>query len=437
MRTRAALAAVAALVPVLTAASAAGVLVQRQDLTSSTTLVAREHAAAVADRLADGASPTAAREAVGTEDLVQVVRDGQVVAASASLAATEPLAPAGAGSTVRTGLVRGESDRYVVVTARAPGTTSYVAVARSLETVDAAAASTTWLLVVGSALVVVTVGGLTWVLTGRALRPVEDMRREAAEITHANLSARLPAPGTGDEVERLATTLNALLDRLEHAVRTQRQFVADASHELRSPMAGLRAVVETTHLGPHPAGADGYGEDALRELTRLEDLVADLLLLARSEARPPRHDPVDVVAEVSALADRPGRVPVEVTAPGQAWVEGDAHALSRVVRNLLDNAQRHAHGRVRVRVEEADGDVRLVVADDGPGVPEADRERVFGRFVRLDESRARDDGGSGLGLAIVRQVVHDHGGSVIVGDGDPGAAFVVRLPRSNPPERST
>jgi signal transduction histidine kinase len=443
MRARAVLAAVAALVPVLVIASVAGVLVQRQDLTSSTTMVAREHAAAVAGRVGDGASPDIATQAGGGEDLVQVVRGGHVVAASAPLAGADPLVGSdGGASTIRSGVVPGEGDRFVVVTATVPGdSAAYVAVARSLESVDTAAASTTWLLVAGSVLVVLMVGALTWVLTGRALRPVDDMRREAAQITQANLSTRLPSPDTGDEVERLATTLNALLDRLEHAVMTQRQFVADASHELRSPMASLRVVLETAHLGPCPATVNGheggYEADALRELSRLEDLVADLLLLARSEARPPRRAPVDLTAEVATVAARPGRLPVEVKAPDHAWVDGDGYALSRVARNLVDNAQRHARSQVNVVIETYEGfdngGVRLIVGDDGPGIPERDRERVFGRFVRLDESRTRDDGGSGLGLAIVRQIVLDHGGTVTIEDGAPGAVFIVHFPRPNPP----
>ena len=439
MRSRATLAAVAALAPVLVGASVAGVLVQRDQLTSSTTLVAREHAHAVAGQLAAGGSTGADAEGLGGEDLVQVVADGAVVAASPVLRGAEPLAvESSSRATVTRDLVDGEGDRYVVVTEDVPGTAELVVVARSLEAVDATAVSTTWLLVVGSILVVLTVGGLTWVLIGRALRPVDDMRREAAQITQANLAARLPDPGTGDEVERLATTLNALLDRLEHAVLTQRQFVADASHELRSPMAGLRAVLETSGLRPglDPTGLEADTEDALRELARLEDLIADLLLLARSEATPPRRGRVDLAAVAATVAARPGRLPVTLTVPEHAWIEGDEHALSRVVRNLLDNAQRHARTSVRLAVEvgtdaerRAVGGVRLLVSDDGPGIPVADRERVFGRFVRLDEARARDEGGSGLGLAIVRQVVVDHGGSVTVVDALPGAVFVVDLPR--------
>lgn len=423
MRARATLAAVAALLPVLVGASVAGVLVQRDQLTSSTALVAQEHAQAVADQYDEEKSTGSDSEGLGGEDLVQVVSDGEVVQSSPGLEDVGPIVEApSADPTITRDVVEGEGDRYVVVTADVPDSTAFVVVARSLESVDQTATSTTWLLAAGSVLVILTVGGLTWVLTGRALRPVDDMRNEAAQITQANLSARLPKPDTGDEVERLATTLNALLDRLEHAVLTQRQFVADASHELRSPMAGLRAVLETSRLD-----ADDT-VDALRELTRIEDLVADLLLLARSEARPPRRDLVDVAAEATTVAARPGRVPVQVNVPDHAWVEGDGQALSRVLRNLLDNAQRHARTTVRLDIDDA-VPLQIVVSDDGPGIPEADRERVFGRFVRLDEARARDDGGSGLGLAIVRQVVLDHGGTVTIQDAAPGARFVIDLPR--------
>jgi signal transduction histidine kinase len=436
VRTRTALASALVVAPVLAAASVAGVVIQRHDLTDSVTLVAREHAAAVARQLENDDTGNEHSVAVGEEDLVQVVEGGQVTDASDQLTGRPPLVPESSEVSTLSGLADGEEDRYIVVAAPVSGQDAYVVSARSLESVDAATASTTRLLLIGSVLVIVLVFGLTWVLTGRALRPVEGMRQRAAGITTADLSARLPSPATGDEVARLADTMNALLGRVEHAVVAQRRFVADASHELRSPIATIRILHETAHLSAHPGGPAGLSADVLREVTRLEDLVADLLLLARSESRPPRRVRVDLVAEATALARQPRRRPVLVEGPPQAWVHGDPRALSRVVRNLLDNADRHASTAVTVRVENTADAVRVSVADDGPGIPEGDRERIFDRFVRLDEARARDDGGSGLGLAIVRQVVSDHGGTVVVEPAGPGATVTVTLPRPASHRRS-
>ena len=437
VRIRTALAAVLALAPVLAATSVAGVLVQRHDLTDAVTLVAREHATAIAQQLKTDDTGEDHSVAIGEEDLVQVVEGGQVTDANDQL--DQPVRRwyrSRRGCIIESGLAEGEEDRYVVVTAPVSGSDAYVVSARSLESVDAATASTTRLLAVGSVLVIVLVFDLTWVLTGRALRPVEGMRRKASQITQANLSARLPVPETGDEVARLAETMNAMLERLERAVNTQRQFVADASHELRSPIATVRTLHETAHLGAHPKDLDELSVEVLGEIARLETLVADLLLLARTEAAPLHREPVDLADEVLALGTRRRRVPVSITAPHPVWIEGEPRALSRMVRNLIDNAERHASSSVRVLVEGDESSARVVVADDGPGIPESESEAIFGRFVRFDEARARDEGGSGLGLAIVRQIAQRHGGTVTVAGqpgADGGAVFVVVLPRHSPP----
>ncbi|MFT4262030.1 MAG: ATP-binding protein [Nocardioides sp.] len=440
VRSRAVLAAFVALVPALLLASVAAVLLQRHDLTSSTVLVAREHAAAVERQWEDGATPSSAVAAAGGEDLVQIVElasgKGRVVAATGGMSRSGPLAPQGSRSRTTAGLLPGEGDRYVVVTRPAPS--GYVVVARSLEGVDQAASSTTGILGVGSLLVMAAVCGLTWLLIGRALRPVESMRRRASEMTTADLSARLPVPTTGDEIERLATTMNDLLERTEEAVVAQRRFVADASHELRSPIASVRALHETAHLGAPGQGAIDLTSEVLTEVRRLDDLVADLLFLARDNAggeeRQGQAIPVDLAVEAAFLVDRPRRVPVTLMTSGSTWVLGDPRALSRMIRNLLDNAERHAASSIVVMVESVAADVRLVVSDDGPGIPDHERERVFGRFVRLDEARSRDAGGSGLGLAIVRQIATRHGGTAQVSDPSvrdnpmTGALITVTLP---------
>ena len=219
-----------------------------------------------------------------------------------------------------------------------------------------------------------------------------------------------------DEVRRLARTMNEMLQRLQAAAERQRRFVADASHELRSPLASLRTQLEVNRTDA--ARRVGAVDDQLAEVERMERLVGDLLLLAKADERQlvVRSRPVDL--REGAGRGRAGRVAGAcATRHGGSrgdMVNGDREELARVVRNLLDNAVRFARARVELSLAERDGHVELTVADDGPGVPAAARERVFERFARLDEGRARDAGGTGLGLAIVREVVVAHSGSVTV-----------------------
>jgi len=292
------------------------------------------------------------------------------------------------------------------------------------------------LLWVGIPVLVVLVGGLAWVLVGRALKPVDSMRREVDEISHSTLHHRVAEPSSGDEVARLAHTMNAMLDRLEGAAGRQRQFVSDASHELKSPLTTIRAKVEVANL--HPAAADWseVGETVLSEVDRLDDMVGDLLQLARLDetggALAARGD-VDLDELVTAEATRLRALDVVVDDSGvsAARVQGDRAALSRLVRNLIDNAARHARSKVAVSVAIEGGDAVVRVDDDGAGVAVGDRERVFDRFTRLDEGRARGAGGAGLGLALVRAVAAAHGGVVRVLDAPLGGArFETRLPTS-------
>jgi signal transduction histidine kinase len=262
---------------------------------------------------------------------------------------------------------------------------------------------------VGLPFVVLLVGAVAWVVTGRALHPVEAMRLEAESISDSTLHRRVPEPPTTDEVGRLARTLNAMLDRLEASAERQRRFVADASHELRTPVATLRTELEVASLAGDEDGLRRAVEGALAEEARLEALLADLLLLASVEESPAgAGELVDLAAVATADAERPRRVPVSVEGSGQ--VIGSPRQVEQAVRNLVDNAARHATSAVTVTVEGS----QVVVDDDGPGVPDADRDRIFERFTRLDEGRTRDEGGSGLGLSIVQAVAGGHGGTVTV-----------------------
>ncbi|WP_432540580.1 sensor histidine kinase [Kineococcus sp. SYSU DK002] len=402
-----------------------------------------------------GGRPDAAlRAAVGADadrgSHVQVLaQDGSVVVASAALAgrgALTSLRPA------TSELVRetvdlpqlGRPGPWVVSVAGASveGRRFWVVAAESTADAQRVLGVAAAALGVGSAVVVASVALLTWTFVGRSLRPVEAIRSTVQGISSRGLDGRVPVPAGEDEVARLAVTMNGMLARLEAAQRAQRRFVADASHELRSPVATLSAAAQ---VWSRAGGVDrGFTELVGSESARLEALVGDLLLLARADegrlaAGPVGEVDLDEVVEVEAARVRAvSGLPVAVsTVPVR--VLGDAAALARVVRNLVDNAVRHAGSAVELAVgpEVVDGASWAVVtvADDGAGIPVADRERVLGRFVRLDDSRQRGaggpggPGGTGLGLAIVAEVVAAHAGRVVVGERAGGGASVrVLLP---------
>lgn len=364
---------------------------------------------------------------IGDVVLQVVDSSGEVVLASQPLQEPLPTADGEVDLTTHT---------YVVVTdpAQAPTGEEYVvSVAVSLEDVDESSDALVPLLLVGLPLVLLVVGGTTWIVVTRALAPVERIRREVDEISGDRLDRRVPLPGARDEVHRLASTMNAMLDRLQASRDRQRRFVSDASHELRSPIAGLRQTAEVAreHPGALPPGE--LVDAVLEESLRMQRLVEQLLVLARADegGRVAEHREVDLDDMVLAEAARARRDGLRVDASGvqAARLRGDASALAQVVRNLVDNAVRHARSRVTLHLVESGLGVELRVDDDGAGVPDEQRERVFERFVRLDEARSRDDGGSGLGLAIVREIVTAHGGTTTLGTSDlGGASFVVRLP---------
>ncbi|MBQ1121089.1 cell wall metabolism sensor histidine kinase WalK [Streptomyces sp. B15] len=281
----------------------------------------------------------------------------------------------------------------------------------------------------GLPVLLLVVAGVTWLVTRRALRPVEGIRQEMSAITAStDLTRRVPEPDARDEVARLARTTNETLAALEASVERQRRFVADASHELRSPIASLRTQLEVAAAHPELLDLD----EAVEDTVRLQTLAADLLLLARLDAgERPAEGRVALDALVQEhVAQRvadPHPVRVGALEPGE--VRGSAGQLSRVLANLLDNAQRHAASQVSVAVRREGDGLALSVQDDGEGVSEGERERIFERFVRLDAARSRDEGGAGLGLAIARDVAERHGGSLRVeGPTGDGARFVLRLP---------
>ncbi|WP_329029006.1 sensor histidine kinase [Streptomyces sp. NBC_01423] len=460
VRARAALGATVVVALALGAAGLAVLLVLRANLTDQAGLQAEVAAREVAGQLALGVPYGELDTGDEEEHPVQITgEDGRVAAVSKDLEAisgtgtdrVEPSAAAGAGDddddrdaddepgrgevdtdepdfTNDTATVDGDRAdyRFAAVEVTDPaGRTLTVHAGAPLAAEQRAVDSVRAAMLAGLPVVLLVVAGTTWLVTRRALRPVEGIRREMAAITASeDLGRRVPEPGSRDEVARLARTTNETLAALEESVGRQRRFVADASHELRSPIASLRTQLEVA--AAHPDLLDLPG--AVADTVRLQSLAADLLLLARLDAgERPGATRLDLGALVrEEVSQRAGdRVPVTVSVRGGHEVAGSRGQLARVLGNLLDNAQRHAVRSVSVTVDADAGGVLVAVTDDGAGVPEAERERVFERFVRLDEARARDDGGAGLGLAIARDVAARHGGTLTVS----GARFELRLPR--------
>ncbi|MFC8128604.1 sensor histidine kinase [Streptomyces sp. NPDC057302] len=283
-------------------------------------------------------------------------------------------------------------------------------------------------MLIGFPLLLAVIAAVTWLVTRRALRPVDAIRSEMAAITASeDLARRVPEPDTHDEIARLATTTNETLAALQTSVERQRRFVADASHELRSPIASLRTQLEVGAAHPELLDVDGAVEDTVR----LQELAADLLLLARLDAgEKPGGGHVDLAALAREELSQRTRDRADVrTDLRSVEVTGSRSQLARVLGNLVNNAQRHARSHVTVAARAEGAWAVLEVFDDGDGVPEGERDRIFERFVRLDDARTRDDGGAGLGLAIARDVAARHGGTLTVKEAPGGGAlFELRIP---------
>ncbi len=309
----------------------------------------------------------------------------------------------------------------------------------SLEPVQAGVGALRGILLIVAPLLVAGVGTTSWLVTGRAFRPVEDITDQVERISDDRLDERVPVPASRDEVAHLARTMNTMLDRLSASRRRQHEFVSDASQELRNPVATSKVKLEVALAHPDETDWEETARVVLAEQDRLGGLVDDLLMLARlDEGRSAIAAEVDLDDIVLAEAARFQAAPIDVSEVAAARVNGDVRQLTRLVRNLIDNAVRHATAQVAVSLEVVDDKAVFAVEDDGPGVPEADRSRVFERFVRLEDARTRDDGGSGLGLALVHAVATAHDGTAHVADGAPGGArFEVRLPRSGVRSRPT
>ncbi|MEV0645130.1 ATP-binding protein [Phytomonospora sp. NPDC050363] len=455
MRWRTTLAATLVVAVVLVAAGAAVVALLRANLLNGAQAEAELGAREVAAQLAGGTAPNKA-ETSDDDVLFQIVGSAGVLAESEDLTETGGLVldfgdapeagdpadddddefeyagtvePDTAHETLE---VPGESGpyRFAAVTVTMPNGSQYVVYAgASLATQNAAVADAAKYMLLALPVILLVVAVVTWLVTRRALRPVAAIRAELASITAGDLSRRVPEPPSRDEIGDLARTTNATLAQLESSVDRQRRFIADASHELRSPIATLRAQLEVGAAHPELLRPDGLLDDVVR----LQRLATDLLLLARLDAgegvSTSRVDLTETVREDVARRAATDRFPVRLSVEEGLYVNGVRGQLERVLGNLLDNAQRHADSTVAVELRAEGRAVLLGVDDDGPGIAPAQRAGVFDRFVRLDDARSRDDGGAGLGLAIVRDVVVAHGGTVHLGESALGGArFEVRLP---------
>ena len=388
----------------------------------------------------------------GDEQHVQVVEGGAVVAATFVLDRFPPLAtlePA-PGETAsldlpeavfeaieeETGLIEDEGP-YVLVARgyQRDGMKGAVLVASSLDEAASAVNALRPLLWVGWPATLAAVALTVWFLTGWALRPVQAMSEEADEISGDALDRRLPVPASADEVRHLAATLNRMLGRLESAATAQRQFVSDASHELKTPLATVRTMVEVAAADPDFDDWQSLLEGLRHENERMGTLVADLLALARFDEAAPavRREDVDLDQVLGRVAERTSRlhanIVIDRSGIAAARVVGDEAALERLFGNLATNAARHATSRVVFTLRSDGPWVTASISDDGPGIPASERTRVFERFVRLDEARDRPEGGTGLGLAVARAIARTHGGDVRVVDSATGASLEVRLPR--------
>lgn len=367
--------------------------------------------------------------------LVQILDERQVIASSENIDGEPPITnqqpgsfrdtemPSLDGETFRVGVFRTDGDRTLTII-----------VGTGTENVQRTVSAAIGALVVGVPLLLGLIAALVWVVVGRALRPVEQMRREVDDIGGGDLHRRLREPVVRDEVGKLAITMNEMLDRLETSNEVQARFVSDASHELRTPIAVIRHELEIALRTNDDDLLRETAADVLEEDLRMQRLVDDLLLLARGPAG--RHDPhaaplVDLDDVVMTEVHRvPHAIAVDTTSVSAGQVRGHPDRLARIVRNLLDNALRHATSTIALTVASAAGRVVLHVDDDGPGVAAGDRERIFERFGRVDESRTRPDGGAGLGLAIVRELVDAMGGTMSIETSPTlgGARFTARFP---------
>lgn len=374
--------------------------------------------------------------------LIQVIdrETGDVLTSSSSitgeLAVIDARPPPGAEvSEVSSSLPISDGAPYVLIArgVSTGGTPLVVVAALSLEPASQAREVTSRIVMIGYLPLLVVVAAISYWLTGRALAPVHRIRRRVEDIGGDQLDQRVPVSPAHDEISALARTMNEMLDRLQDSATRRRQFVADASHELRSPVASIRAAHDVAQAHPTAMSTDELHTVVGDELDRLQVLVDDLLMLASTDARGLAPTMTSIRIDVvlrRAVDHRQGANPQVTLDLEPISITGDEHLLSRAVRNLTDNAARHAKSNVTVSLHHEQDEAVIRVLDDGPGIAAQDHDRIFDRFIRLDASRSRDAGGSGLGLSIAREIAVAHGGSLAAVASPHGAIFELRLPCS-------
>ena len=372
--------------------------------------------------------------------IVQVIgTDGSVISQSANITDRTPivtLAPNGA-PLIRTVEQARIADiaTYRVATRRIQGPSGAldVVVGASLDPGRESVATMRRVLLFGMPVMLGAVALATWFSVGRVLAPVESIRSTVADISATDLDRRVPEPVGGDEIARLARTMNEMLARLDAGGRRQRAFVADASHELRTPLASLQTQLDVALNRSEQTDWPSAVEQLRDDVHRVRQLAENLLFLAVADdsdiaSTVELVDLDELVLRVVEPIRLQGRVQLDLTKVGAARVRGDASQLGRMLVNLLDNAERYAANRVTVSLQQNAATTTIVIGDDGPGIPPHERERVFERFARVDSARRRRDGGAGLGLAIAKAIILAHGGTIAIGEKTPGTDFVVTLP---------
>ncbi len=378
----------------------------------------------------------------GNVEAQVVGADGTVLAATRTLAGVPPVyaLPDGASMPVRLkaaeGVIPGDV-RVIGIRRTVAGRQVSIIAGTSTSLLTNLRSAFTSDLLIGFPLILLAAGCGVWFIVGRALRPVDRIRSTVADITSADLSRRVPDPGTADEIGSLAHTMNDMLSRLESSADRQRRFVADASHELRSPLAAIRTTLEVGLAHPDRAPWLVIAERATEQSARLEVLIQQLLLLARADERSlsEHREDIDVFEVLTDLLDQSvtGDIAIDLSLSTATVMIGNPAHIARVFRNIIDNAVRHATTTIQVTSRTQKGQIVVEITDDGPGVGEGDRDRIFDRFVRLDSSRGRGTGTSGLGLAIAREITTAHQGSITVLAHHPhGARFVIQFPAKPP-----
>lgn len=443
IRYRITLLATAVVTAVLVATALGVVLIQRQQLRSNLDASLEQRADDMTEALERSSSSDVIANSNAEDRAAQLVAiDGTVLASTPNLAGAPPLAsppPDSRTQTTRTAKdLPLEDDEYRVLSRRIThrGEPAILHLAVNGDDLRDAIRGLMLAFAIVVPLVAASLATLVWHLVGRTLKPVEAIRSEVEAIGGTDLESRVSVPHDEDEIARLAVTMNDMLGRMASATEKQRRFVADASHELRSPLTRIRTELEVDLNQPDSADFPATHRKVLDETVALQRLVDDLLQLAKTDSGVSRlrREPLDlddiVLREVRRVRAG-GRVQVDISDLSAAHVDGDRDQLTRAVRNLIENAVRHATGQVTITLEENGEGATLAVADDGPGVPDHARELIFERFARADSARTADDGGTGLGLAIASEIAVRHGGSVSLdADWNGGARFLLQLPRS-------